>query len=386
MMLVLLLAVSVLGSPLDPAVTPAEDAGTKAVEEPGANREEKLFSVFQIVKFNNDACEAVDGNIGTCYTAAECTSKGGEGRGNCASGFGACCVSVVDACLDNPTVALNNSYLVNPGFPGNLDTTAACASTARKRSNAAPRIFFPTAATTTTTMATTTAVTFPKTYMYTINKASSSVVQIRLDFLDFDIAGPVNGDCTNETLSITGADVVTTKILPTNLCGKLTGQHVYLSVKDVTEVKIEIVLTGAGTQSWNILVRQFEDSQTDLLAPRGCLQYFTEDAGQFSTFNHDSGAGELLNNHQYTTCLSQNDLYCDVSLSAQTTFDLAGTTGMCDDRVAFGTSSYCGSTFANMGTLIWNYTGSYNIPFFSDADNTNMNSGYEISFVKLPCA
>ena len=52
-----------------------------------------VFSVFQIVKFNNDACNAVDGTMGTCYTASECTAKGGTERGPCASGFGVCCVS-----------------------------------------------------------------------------------------------------------------------------------------------------------------------------------------------------------------------------------------------------------------------------------------------------
>ena len=51
-----------------------------------------VFSVFQIVKFNNDACTAVDGTMGTCYTDSECTAKGGEERGKCASGFGVCCV------------------------------------------------------------------------------------------------------------------------------------------------------------------------------------------------------------------------------------------------------------------------------------------------------
>ena len=56
------------------------------------NYQFSVLSVFQIVKFNNDACEAVDGTMGTCYTAAECTNKGGEERGNCASGFGVCCV------------------------------------------------------------------------------------------------------------------------------------------------------------------------------------------------------------------------------------------------------------------------------------------------------
>ena len=56
-----------------------------------------VFSVFQIVKFNNDACTAVDGTMGTCYTDSECTTKGGEERGNCASGFGVCCVGKLDS-------------------------------------------------------------------------------------------------------------------------------------------------------------------------------------------------------------------------------------------------------------------------------------------------
>ena len=45
-----------------------------------------------IVKFNNDACTGIDGTMGTCHTDSECTSKGGEERGKCASGFGVCCV------------------------------------------------------------------------------------------------------------------------------------------------------------------------------------------------------------------------------------------------------------------------------------------------------
>merc|ERR1719336_2474960 len=94
---------------------------SKEADVPGANRDEKLFSVFQIVRFNNDACNAVDGTMGTCYTASECTAKGGQERGPCASSFGVCCVSVVDPC-GNSKIALNNSYIVNRGFPGDVST------------------------------------------------------------------------------------------------------------------------------------------------------------------------------------------------------------------------------------------------------------------------
>ena len=51
-----------------------------------------VLSVFQIVKFKNGACPASDGNMGTCFTEAECSSKGGTASGSCASGFGVCCI------------------------------------------------------------------------------------------------------------------------------------------------------------------------------------------------------------------------------------------------------------------------------------------------------
>ena len=50
-----------------------------------------VFSLFNIVKFKNDVCTASNGNLGTCYTEAECTKFGGTNGGSCASTFGVCC-------------------------------------------------------------------------------------------------------------------------------------------------------------------------------------------------------------------------------------------------------------------------------------------------------
>ncbi len=49
-------------------------------------------NVFQVISFPNDACDGGSRN-GTCYTEAECDSRGGTNAGSCASGFGVCCVS-----------------------------------------------------------------------------------------------------------------------------------------------------------------------------------------------------------------------------------------------------------------------------------------------------
>jgi len=331
-----------------------------AVEQEN-QRDGKLFSIFQIVKFNNEACNAIDGTMGTCYTASECTEKGGEERGNCASGFGVCCVAVVDPCNSN-TVSLNNSYIVNPGYPSDASTGAStCTGSGVARSGR---------------QAATTA-----TYSWNITKAATDIVQFRLDFEEFEISAPMMGSCDNDTLMITGADVVTTRNLPTNLCGVLTGQHIYLSVKDSSSVQITIKLASIGTQKWKILLRQFDSSQTDYLAPRGCLQYYRADMGTIASFNSAGASPELLNDHMYSICIAQNDAYCDIALTANT-FDLTGSSGACSDSIAFGFNVACGTS---LGFNTWNYTGSYMIPFMSDSDNSAMVAGFDIGFVLLPC-
>ena len=78
-----------------------------------------MFSIFQIVKFNNDACPAIDGTTGTCYTASECTANGGQDKGPCASGFGVCCVGKKEFySLTRKNFSLN-------WFPGEILVSAA---------------------------------------------------------------------------------------------------------------------------------------------------------------------------------------------------------------------------------------------------------------------
>jgi len=400
MKLVVLLAAAVAATPVEhldsksPLVQEQRDSkATSEVAEPGADREGKLFSVFEIVRFNNDPCTGDDGKMGVCYTAAQCTSMGGSATGNCAMGFGVCCRILVDpTCPSDITTA--SATIVNPGYPDDVNTatTGSCSSSSATSKAAAPRIFFPTTSTTTT--ASSTSVTNVEVsgtdtmYRWAIYKATPTVEQIRIDFVEFDIAGPITGACTNESMTIMGVDAVTEKILPDKLCGVLTGQHLYLSVKDLGTgyVTIEITLASNGTQEWEMLITQIEGDATDDLAPRGCLQYFKEDAATFSSFNWDSGNGMLINDNQYSICIMDNDAYCDVALTANSMFELTETSGTCMDKIAFGTNVYCGTTFndaTNMAT--WNFTGSYQIPVFTDGDNTGMAVGFEISYVLLPC-
>eukprot|EP00094_Tigriopus_californicus_P013762 TCALIF_13318-PA protein Name:"Protein of unknown function" AED:0.18 eAED:0.18 QI:0/0.75/0.77/0.88/0.87/0.88/9/0/163 len=86
-----------------------------------------LFSLFNIVKFKNKGCTSVGSTNmgGTCLTSTECTSQGGASSGNCAAGFGVCCIfSLSGSCGSGQTVSQNCTYIRNSGFPS-ADTTAS---------------------------------------------------------------------------------------------------------------------------------------------------------------------------------------------------------------------------------------------------------------------
>merc|ERR1719430_818017 len=68
-----------------------------------SSRDGKTFSLFSIVQFPNQVCTASSSSsssttYGTCYTSSECSTRGGSGDGNCAAGFGVCCVISTSTC------------------------------------------------------------------------------------------------------------------------------------------------------------------------------------------------------------------------------------------------------------------------------------------------
>ena len=88
--------------------------------------------MFNVVTFPNSVCAATSGYNGTCYTSSECTSKGGSADGNCAAGFGVCCVITTFTC--GSKISTNTTYIRNPGYPSSYtpSTTASCAYTVNK--------------------------------------------------------------------------------------------------------------------------------------------------------------------------------------------------------------------------------------------------------------
>merc|ERR1712079_965081 len=146
----------------------------------------KAFSLFSIVQFPNQQCTASSSSTtyGTCYTSSECTSKGGSSDGNCAAGFGVCCVITSSTC--STTINTNTTYIRNPSSY-TPSTTGTCA--------------------------------------FTFSKISDDICQLRLDFQTFSgfaTTTPI-GACSDYMTAAgqTGKD-------PPSICGTNTDYHMYV--------------------------------------------------------------------------------------------------------------------------------------------------------------
>jgi len=305
------------------------------------DRKGKFFSVFQIVKFQNGECTTSTGDSGTCYTEAECKAAGGEPSGACASSFGVCCLFVANTC--GSMIDQNNAYIQSPGYPGASD---------------------------------------PGMCMFEIKKYDSDICQYKLIFEDVMLSPPSMGGCTNDTMMVSGIDGANT--FPPALCGSLTGQEAYVTVKaqDGPSKIVFNIDSMASMSRYKIKVEQIKCTDTDMLAPPGCLTYDTGLSGTLTSYNYDAGQGEMINNQKFSHCIMYQDGYCDVSFTSGS-FDI-GANNDAADSITIGSSVQTGNTFGTSGMVNLNFTGPYVFPVCTDDLNTAMNMGYQISYLLLP--
>jgi hypothetical protein len=255
-----------------------------------AVRDDKMFALFNVVKFKNTECQATSSATltGKCRTSQECSDMTGTADGNCAAGFGVCCVLSV---LPAGSTSENITYLESTAYPA-VSTDAITTD-----------------------------------HAYTINRCSTDVCQVRLDFTDVVLlaAAAADGTC-GDILRINGgtgtasASCSTTTAAsgslpctnPGNLCGTLTGQHLYVDAGTATAVATVTVrlLAAVTTQKWRIKASQI-DCNSEWRAPQGCLQYFTTTSGTITSFNF-AGA-QMLQSQQYSACVRSQPGYCCIA-------------------------------------------------------------------------
>merc|ERR1712066_1221443 len=220
-------------------------------------RDGKILPIFQVVKFPNDVCEGSSRN-GTCYTAEECSTKGGSNDGSCASGFGVCCVFALSC---GGSASENLTYIVQSSV---------------------------------------TTLTSPCTY--TICPCSTNICRIRFDFdshvlasqsLGTVVEGAVTistrindiGDCLIDSFSISGGSTGTGSPV---ICGDNTGSHMIVdSAPGETTchaARFNIGASTGTTRSWTIRVTQYACGDYDSSGWPGCLQYYTATANTIQNF------------------------------------------------------------------------------------------------------
>jgi len=258
-------------------------------------RNDRMFSLFSVVQFKNDPCTSNDKissasttyRNGTCVTSSECIERSGSAKGNCAAGFGVCCVKILDDDSDTD-INYNDTYIQNPDFPNSYGDEG--------------------------------------TITYKVNKIDNTICFLRLDFELFDVIDTTLTELCSDGDYIQVSNTGSGLTYPT-MCGNLAGQHMYVSIgsddSDSADIKIATPTEANGaTRKWEIKVAQIP-CFSDYSPPEGCTQWFTEPSGIISDWSADTSG--LQDNLDYQICVRQNMGYCCVEYTA-TEFAVRGPT------------------------------------------------------------
>jgi len=292
------------------------------------DRDGKLFSLFTIVNFKNDPCVSTSSlssgstayRNGTCFTSSECSNKGGSSKGNCASGFGVCCIFLYDSSSDTQ-ISYNDTYIQNPGFPSTYGETNSLS--------------------------------------YTVNKCSDDICWLRLDFETFTNQGPalteegvavapkVASACT-DTFTVTSS---TSSINYPVICGDNTGQHIYVDIGTEASgtATLAFAFDGASTlRKYDIKVAQIPCG-TSYAPSQGCLQWQTGLTGKLTTFNFNNAAGPHLPNQNYQSCIRQEAGMCCIEYSVCSDADSFSLNNLLDATTAANVKSEVGTKCYDAG-------------------------------------
>ncbi|CAL4155958.1 unnamed protein product [Meganyctiphanes norvegica] len=200
--------------------------------------------------------------------------------------------------------------------------------------------------------------------------------KVMLEFETFDLLGPIEGECTNDTFVVVGANSDTE--IPV-LCGENGGQHMYIDI-DNSEGPFHLIVTTSDTaylRDWKIKVTYVPCGGCP---PNRCLQYHPETTGSIKSFAYPT----MLNNQKYAICFGYVPGYCDIGVDF-TRFDLGAIEGPCtSDFVAAGTEKFCGD-FMNF-TMQANATaGPISLMVMSDDDGERVEEGFSGTYTMMGC-
>jgi len=361
-----------------------------------AEKDEKSFSLFNVVSFPNAECKTTlitdPLTSGVCLSAEECNAAGGKDEGNCASGFGVCCYFSI---FDTGVLISNNlTHILNVGYPNFY------ADISRTDQSG--------------------------TFTYPL-ESNTDICQIRLDFEDVILAQPIFGDkigkcggTEGDTLTVSSPNLG--MIGFQSLCGTLTGQHIYIHNSfnpDETVQNTVVVTIALGSKSfdrrWKIKASFIECNNVNR-ADEGCLQWFTDFGGRIKSFNKLDTMSMMISNLLYSVCIRKMDGMCGMSVSqslkdsSSASFRLqkndgttqnggvetayTGGTSCNKEYVAIGDTKYCGGVLGiqenTEPAAIYSRDLPLRINVVTDGsvgnnDRRIENSGFDLIYRQTPC-
>jgi len=241
-----------------------------APEQP--SRGAKAIALFNVVTFPNVECQSTKDttNKGTCFSSTECSDKGGTAEGNCASGFGVCCIVRVTAEAGGD-VKINNTIIENHNYP-TAYTTAS------------------------------------KTATYKVTPLSNDICFLRYDFIKMDLGITATTGLCSDKFEVDIPSAVGTD--PSAICGLNDGQHMYSDVARVNSATTVTIVTGTATHSrkWKIKISQI-GCDCPVLPDRGCTQFFTANCGTVTSLNF-AATTQLLPVADLLICVRRNSGMC----------------------------------------------------------------------------
>jgi len=319
-----------------------------SLENDNDERNKKLISSFQIVKFPNDACDGSGTRNGTCYTTQECADKGGESSGSCADGFGVCCIFTITNC--GSTSSENNTAW---DMPTTLpDTANTCSLTICPSIDVCSlRLDF-----------TTFVITGPSTVTApSVRRRLGTPVGLVADGAYVAQGSSYATNCMADVFTTTSASSSTN---PPAICGTVTGEHMYVEadVERCNMLQFSLASTevapatgdirgvaGFANRDWDITVTHVPCT-SELLPPPGCTKYFFNAGGAFDTqitsYNFATDTVHLASQHE-RICIRRERGRCIGCFATANiaNFQLSGL----GDAAAVHTNGCCG--YGTMGNV-----------------------------------
>lgn len=202
---------------------------------------------------------------GSCLSEEACSATGGSGDSGCMSSGQVCCMAPAKC---GAIVAGADAWIINDDFPNATIAQQNC--------------------------------------VYTINKASPVVSQLKIELDSVTLAGPSpSGVCSDDRLVVEGVQGI--NVFP--LCGSSAGSHINLPFTGPS-VALRVVVSGTSSvqRKWRIHLKQVAHN-TAAIAPAGCSQVFSAD-GHLSSIN--PGVGGL----KYAICFQKPAGTCGLRIDA----------------------------------------------------------------------